>query len=263
MSNKNHKPLHLPNRYIPHMIIIGLAIGTANFFLNPNGSIGKVLLIQTITSTIIGYSLLTIIFNQGRISSSTSGTGHWIKLGLAFAAVALVASELELLNRSVLYSEPYQAFSGKGMYIFNAIITVILGFTFNQIGHLKAKQAPKTTVDGPASTSLEKIPVRQGKDTLLLDVNNISYFEASDNFSYLFDIDNQKYLCDSSLRQLELKLPKIFLRVHRSYMINTQQILRISTYGKGRYALYFHNHHIQPVITGKSYAPMVRELTKV
>jgi len=262
MSSKNHKPLHLPNRYIPHMVIIGLAIGTANFFLNADGSLGKVLLIQTITSIIIGYSLLTIIFNQNRISAS-SGAGHWIKLGLAFAAVALVASELELLNRSVLYSEPYRAFSGKGMYIFNVIITVILGFTFNQIGHLQTIQDPNLITDEKASGGLEQIPVRQGKDTLLLDVNNISYFEASDNFSYLFDVDNQKYLCDSSLRQLEQKLPKFFLRVHRSYMINTQQILRISAYGKGRYALYFHNSQIEPVITGKSYAPLVRELTKV
>jgi DNA-binding LytR/AlgR family response regulator len=55
-------------------------------------------------------------------------------------------------------------------------------------------------------------------------VNEIQFFEASDNYSYLH-LQEQKYLISTTLKGLEEKLEEFgFLRVHRSYVINIKAI---------------------------------------
>lgn len=61
-----------------------------------------------------------------------------------------------------------------------------------------------------------------------LAYSDISYAEACDNYSILYTSDS-KFIISYSLKHVEAKLPlKNFLRVHRSYMVNIEQISQIN-----------------------------------
>ncbi len=68
------------------------------------------------------------------------------------------------------------------------------------------------------------------KDQLVkFEFSDILYFEAYDNYAFLHT-SKKKHILSSSLKQLEDKLPnRLFLRSHRSYIINLSKVTRIFT----------------------------------
>jgi DNA-binding LytR/AlgR family response regulator len=55
-------------------------------------------------------------------------------------------------------------------------------------------------------------------------LNNILYFEAYDNYAFLHT-QNEKHILSVSLKQVEERLPApMFLRTHRSYIVNLSKV---------------------------------------
>ncbi|NBA77814.1 hypothetical protein GOQ04_19815 [Emticicia sp. ODNR4P] len=68
-----------------------------------------------------------------------------------------------------------------------------------------------------------------GSEMTKINFNDIFYVEAVGTFSNVFLLD-QVILVKESISSLEERLPsKNFVRLHRSFIINTQKILRISS----------------------------------
>ena len=71
-----------------------------------------------------------------------------------------------------------------------------------------------------ASHRFTKLPVQWNMTTLLLDLDMIVSIRADAHYTRVYD-GNQSYFCSLSLSELEARLdPEIFLRVHRSYIVN-------------------------------------------
>lgn len=253
-----------PNKYLPLIIFIGLAIGIANYAIGFGVTLGSSLYLQTITSLIIGYGLLWIIANQKILFPKSAAPILYLWLGLSFVVTSLVASEIELINRAVLFRfQEYRPFSGSGIYIFNAILTCILGFSFTG---LRAQKNPslETEQDLPKDMNTKGfVPAKKGPDTLLINVSEIIHFEASDNFSFLTQDDGTKLLCDYSLLQLQERLTSQFVRVHRKYIINTHRIAKVSPYFKGRFIISFNSPGIADITSSASYTDVVKALIKL
>lgn len=67
---------------------------------------------------------------------------------------------------------------------------------------------------------LFKLPVQKNKTTLFLDLANVVSVRADAHYTRIYD-GNESYFCSLSLSELEARLdPQIFLRVHRSYIVN-------------------------------------------
>jgi len=91
---------------------------------------------------------------------------------------------------------------------------------FRYAQKLKGKQ---TT---PAIT--DKVFVRQNQDLISLEIKDILFVEAYDNYAYIQAL-KEKYLISHTLKSIEEKLPSSdFVRVHRSFLINFAFIKSIS-----------------------------------
>ncbi len=74
---------------------------------------------------------------------------------------------------------------------------------------------------------VERIPVEKAGKKLLLQVEDIFYVMAKDDYSYLHT-DGERYLSTISLAQLEKRLELSgFFRVHRRYLVNLAQVREV------------------------------------
>ncbi len=79
---------------------------------------------------------------------------------------------------------------------------------------------------------LERIVIRSGQKINMIQVSEIVYFRAEGDYVRIFT-DSDKFLKEETMKYFQLHLPeKQFVRVHRSYLVNTVKILRIELYEK-------------------------------
>lgn len=79
-----------------------------------------------------------------------------------------------------------------------------------------------------SSSSSNKIFVKNNQDLVALQADDIFYIEAYDNYSRVFT-ENKEYLVSHTLKKIEEKLvPKGFIRIHKSYLVNFEKIETIS-----------------------------------
>ncbi len=250
-------------RSIPFIIVIGIAIGIANYAMGPSLTLGQTLLLQTLTSFCIGFPLVVITANAEWIGQDQAHSHRLIVFGLLFGTIGMVASEIELLTRTLLFNNgSYQPFAGGGLYIFNAILSIILGFTFLNL-FPATRPEPETDDTPSAELPLATIPIKQGDAIHLLPVHALCLVEAADKYAFVYDSNGTKHLCDYSLGFLEDRLPGAFLRVHRRYIVNKQQIARIQPFDKNRYMISFQTPKVAPIKSSAGHAQAVRDLIKL
>ncbi len=74
---------------------------------------------------------------------------------------------------------------------------------------------------------IERIPVEKAGRKLLLQVSDIYYIMAKDDYSYIYT-NGERYLSTVSLAQLETRLePQGFFRVHRRFVVNLAQVREV------------------------------------
>lgn len=76
----------------------------------------------------------------------------------------------------------------------------------------------------PEKKELERIPVKSHGRISFIHVDEIEWIEAADQY-VLIHLKRESHLIRESMNQMETKLPaKIFIRIHRSTMVNLQKI---------------------------------------
>ena len=84
---------------------------------------------------------------------------------------------------------------------------------------------------------LERVVVKTGKKINVIVTGEIDYLEAQDDYVMLF-CSSGKYLKQKTMNYFETHLdPKKFVRVHRSFIVNIDQINRIELYEKESYRI--------------------------
>lgn len=78
----------------------------------------------------------------------------------------------------------------------------------------------------PASSGPLRIPVRRASKIVLLDPNDILWFEAEETIVFARTAD-ARLLVERPLNDLETLLEPDFFRIHRSYLVNVSQIAEI------------------------------------
>jgi two-component system LytT family response regulator len=71
---------------------------------------------------------------------------------------------------------------------------------------------------------LKSLTVKLGDRIFLIKLNEIVYLEADDKYVFLHTIDGRRFLTELTISALAEQLPDSFLRIHRSYIINTDHI---------------------------------------
>lgn len=88
--------------------------------------------------------------------------------------------------------------------------------------------APAVEVGGTSSGRMDHLPVERDDEVVLVRVGDVIYLEASGKYSYIHT-GERKYLSGFSLAELEKRpgFEERFLRVHRSYAVNRDRVLRL------------------------------------
>ena len=77
----------------------------------------------------------------------------------------------------------------------------------------------------------DRIFLELGNRSIFLKVFDISYINASGDYSEIFTASGKKFLIEKPLREWEERLPeKDFLRIHRQTIINLEQIEEIENW---------------------------------
>ncbi len=78
----------------------------------------------------------------------------------------------------------------------------------------------------------QRIVVRNGSKIKIISVNDVWYLEAADDYVKIHTTEGY-FLKNKTMSHFEQSLdPSIFVRSHRSYIVNVQQITRIDPYEK-------------------------------
>ncbi len=79
---------------------------------------------------------------------------------------------------------------------------------------------------------LERLVVKDGTKVTLIPVAKLDYAEAQDDYVALASL-GKKHLKQQTIAGLEAGLdPDSFVRIHRSYIVNLERVVRIEPYGK-------------------------------
>jgi hypothetical protein len=90
---------------------------------------------------------------------------------------------------------------------------------------------------------IERITVRMGQKLHLIPIQEILYIQADGDYVQLITSEG-KYLKEQTMKFFEMNLPKkMFVRIHRSYIVNVGHIVRIESYGKQNQQITLKNGH--------------------
>jgi two-component system, LytTR family, response regulator len=97
----------------------------------------------------------------------------------------------------------------------------------------KLPPAPELAASArPPKQFLDRIVVRDGTHVTLIPVGKLDYAEAQDDYVALAT-GGKKHLKQQTIASLEACLdPDRFVRVHRSYIVNFERVVRIEPYAK-------------------------------
>lgn len=258
------------NQYWPGIIGIGLALGIANYSLGIWPNLGQSIVLQMTISIVIGYLSLLVCFNAQERFLTIKPFAKYTFLVLLFIAIGTLGTIIQH-GSSLLFFPELQLKLSTGPFLFNAILGSILGIMFYQWVELRhPKEALDTTVSQNQSEEkpeeidiLTKIPIRQGESISLFPIEEVIYFEAYDNYSFLHDIHGARLLCSYPLSKLEGKLGESFLRVHRKYLINQDHIQKITPHLKGRFIIDFAGKDTHPITSSTGYSDVLKALTRI
>jgi two-component system LytT family response regulator len=96
----------------------------------------------------------------------------------------------------------------------------------------RAEPAALAAAARPAGQYLERIVVKDGTKVTLIPVAKLDYAEALDDYVSLVS-EGKKQLKQQTISGLEMALdPALFVRIHRSYLVNLERVVRIEPYAK-------------------------------
>ncbi len=101
--------------------------------------------------------------------------------------------------------------------------------------HMGEKMPPPQELAAAARAPqqhLERIVVKDGTRVTLIPVSKLDYAESQDDYVALAT-QGKKHLKQQTIASLEAGLdPALFVRIHRSYIVNLERVVRIEPYGK-------------------------------
>ena len=86
----------------------------------------------------------------------------------------------------------------------------------------------------PPYEPLERLVVRAAGSVTVIDVADIDYIEAEDYY-VLLHAGTRHVLYRESMRDLETMLPRSFVRIHRSTIVNAERIVELRTHASGEH----------------------------
>ena len=112
--------------------------------------------------------------------------------------------------------------------------------------------------------AISSISVKTGNKILLIDLQDISHFEADDKYVFLITLDGQKYLTSYTISILAEKLPSNqFLQISRANIVNTLKIKEIEKHFNGKFQITMKDKAQSKMISGGTFGEAIKALFEI
>ena len=106
---------------------------------------------------------------------------------------------------------------------------------------------------------IKTLTVKIGDKILLIKIDTVVFIEAEDKYVFLHTIDGKKHLTDFTIISLEEKLSEQFVRIHRSYIINSDYIKEIRKGFNGAFVFVMNDKENTRLTSSRANGDMLRE----
>lgn len=103
-------------------------------------------------------------------------------------------------------------------------------------------EEPLTEKKTVALQPIDTITVKSGANIHLIPVTELLYLQAEGDYVLLYTAQT-RYIKEETMKHLESQLPGHFVRIHRSYIVNTNAISRLELYEKQHYLVTLKTGH--------------------
>lgn len=150
---------------------------------------------------------------------------------------------LELLDEypKIIFTTAYDEFAIKAFEL-NAVDYLLKPFSKERFKQALSKAGAKSSNNIEQlknhvlkSTTINKIVVKSNNNVVVIPINDIIYFESEDDYVMIYTRTG-KHLKHVTMKVLEEQLDvSKFVRIHRSYIINVDELTKIEKFGKDNY----------------------------
>lgn len=121
-------------------------------------------------------------------------------------------------------------------------------------------KSKSTQKKGETELKLNKLCVNKNNRFILIDTNDIRYAVVENNNVYV-DTKGGRYLCGYSLKELEDRLPQsIFIRIHKSYIVNIDYIDEIIPWFNYTYKIKLKGNRDEELPVSRNYLKHFKEI---
>jgi DNA-binding LytR/AlgR family response regulator len=107
-----------------------------------------------------------------------------------------------------------------------------------------------------------KLKITSAGKIELVPTQNIIYCKASGDYVELFLRDNKQILFSGSLKSMEEQLPSTFVKVHRSFIVNLDDVTAITTLKNNNNSATLVLTNGDEIPISRRFLPQVREIVK-
>jgi len=105
---------------------------------------------------------------------------------------------------------------------------------FQKIGSGDSQGIKQLKTQVEEKSVLNKIVVKSNNNIHVIPLNDVNYIESEDDY-VMIHTDNGKHLKHQTMKFYEENLNSMFIRIHRSYIVNISEINKIEKFGKDTY----------------------------
>ncbi len=147
------------------------------------------------------------------------------------------------LNQYLKSDTEFIAISSSKEKAYEAIKTGFFDYLLNPITDLEIRKMALRFKKKHPIKAKKTICLKSYKDYQYLNVDEILFLRADNNTTDFHMNDGSVVNSFKTLKTYESILPKTFLRVHKSYIINSDYVSRVN-YGNSRFTLKRHKHNV-------------------
>ncbi len=114
---------------------------------------------------------------------------------------------------------------------------------FDLTNHISNDLIKKVIDDKDENTEakLNRVVVKQGANLEMIPIDEVCYFEASDDFVFIHTKD-KRYMKSRTMKYFQSQLDgSQFVRIHRSYIVNVSKIIKLEQYEKDNHIVVIEN----------------------
>ena len=150
---------------------------------------------------------------------------------MSYVALILTAGLLQMLFSYVFFSQLMPALTTQFNLSFSGWIrstllvnTTVLLLGAGKVFHLYITLQEKVVQFSQAQPEIDHIEVKSDRRMHRLKLDEITYLQGMGNYVTYYIAGGEKRIVYTSLKQAQESLPSYFVRVHRSYVVNTMHI---------------------------------------